>query len=99
MQDCKRTISIKLPEKNFLAIQKLARNLQLSMTNFIQMKCLDLEVEEEIVEIKKRKVLKQKYACNRCGESMTAEEKEFSPICHECDKEMLSNDTEEEQPF
>ena len=91
-----------MSEENLEEIKKRSKESGLSISDFIQLQCLDLEVEEEIIEIKKKKVLvKRSYGCNRCGGRMTVEEKEYSSICQKCDNEMMQDDEEEEeeQPF
>lgn len=101
----KRVISIKLAEERFLAIQKLARNLQLSMTDFIQMKCLDLKFEDKVVLVKTKRILVEKttgFHCPRCDRYLSEEEKS-SPegiLCYNCEVEMDKNmEDAQEQPF
>lgn len=101
----KKSLTVRMSAIRLEEIRNLAKEEGLSISEFIQMKCLDLAVEEKIIKIKKRRVLVDKttsFHCPRCDRDLTESEKEKSDslLCYDCGVEMDKNmEDNQEQPF
>jgi hypothetical protein len=100
----KKSLTVRMTAIILEMIKSLAKETALSVSEFVQMKCLDLEVEEEVVFIKKKKTLVEKNndfseyypppTCNRCYREV--DEISEEGLCSLCE-EIIKNDEEPEE--
>ena len=101
----KKSLTVRMSAIRLEEIRNLAKEERLSISDFIQMKCLDLAVEEKIIKIKKKRVLIEKttsFHCPRCDRDLIEKERSDidSFLCYDCGVEMDKNmDDAQEQPF
>lgn len=99
-----KAICIKIPEERYKQIKMAAVEQGLSLTDYIQIKCLDLSfkvVEEKVIVKKRIELYKDDFSeyyppptCKRCYREV--EEVSEEGLCSLCE-EIIKNDEEPEE--
>ena len=97
-----KAICIKIPEERYKQIKLSAVEKGLSLTDYIQMKCLDLSfkvVEEKVVVKKRIELYKEEFpfslpVCYRCDREV--EELSKDGLCCQCEEEIENGEDTEE---